>query len=59
MSLHYATGALAFAAAAVLTQPAFAGAVTGPGPVAGIGLPALAIVGGVYWLGRKLLRPKQ
>jgi len=38
---------------AVLAEPAFAGA-PAPGPIAGIGLPALALVGGAYWVGRKL-----
>jgi len=30
-----------------------------PGPIAGIGLPALAVIGGAYWLGRKLLVRKK
>jgi hypothetical protein len=30
-----------------------------PGPIVGIGLPALALVGGVYWVGRKLLARKK
>jgi hypothetical protein len=38
----------------VLMEPAFA-APAAPGPIAGIGLPALALVGGAYWIGRKLL----
>jgi hypothetical protein len=37
-----------------LIEPAFAGGHTAPGPIAGIGLPALALIGGAYWLGRKL-----
>jgi hypothetical protein len=41
-----------------LMEPAFALQAT-PGPVAGIGLPALAIIGGAYWLGRKLLARKK
>jgi len=40
-----------------LAEPAFATA--GPGPIAGVGLPALAIVGGVYWVGRKLFARKK
>jgi hypothetical protein len=38
----------------VLPGPAFAGTVTVPAPLAGIGLPALVLVGGGYWLARKL-----
>lgn len=38
----------------VLMEPAFAGARGSPGPIAGIGLPALALIGGAYWVGRKL-----
>jgi hypothetical protein len=41
----------------VLADPVFAGTSV-PGPVAGIGLPALAIIGGAYWAGRKLLTRK-
>jgi hypothetical protein len=38
-----------------LTEPAFAGVGTAvPGPIIGAGLPALAILGGGYWLIRKL-----
>jgi hypothetical protein len=42
----------------VLMEPAFAGVGPVPGPIAGIGLPALALVGGAYWVGRKLLTRK-
>ena len=42
----------------VLVAPAFAGGGAVPGPIAGIGLPALALVGGAYWVGRKLLTRK-
>jgi hypothetical protein len=55
---NYHAGGLALAAAVLLVQPAFA-SVGGPGPVAGIGLPAFAIIGGAYWLARKLLRAKK
>jgi hypothetical protein len=41
-----------------LMEPAFA-IQAAPGPVAGIGLPALALIGGAYWLGRKLLARKK
>ena len=44
---------------AVLVEPAFAGTPAVPGPIAGIGLPALAVIGGAYWLGRKLLVRKK
>jgi hypothetical protein len=37
-------------------QPAFANAV--PGPVIGAGLPALAVLGGGYWLIKKLRRSR-
>jgi hypothetical protein len=37
-----------------LMEPAFAAEAV-PGPIAGIGLPALALIGGAYWLGRKLI----
>ncbi len=38
-------------------EPAFA-QIAAPGPIAGIGLPALALIGGAYWVGRKLLTRK-
>ena len=38
-----------------LIEPVFSGPSPTPGPIAGVGLPALAIIGGAYWLGRKLL----
>jgi len=40
-----------------LIEPVFAATPT-PGPVAGVGLSAIAIVGGAYWVGAKLLRRK-
>jgi hypothetical protein len=36
-----------------LMEPAFAFEAV-PGPIAGIGLPTLAIIGGAYWIGRKV-----
>ena len=36
-----------------LMEPALAEEAV-PGPIAGIGLPAFALIGGAYWLGRKL-----
>jgi hypothetical protein len=48
---------------AVLVEPIFAGTggygpVGVPGPIAGIGLPALVLIGGAYWLGRKFFGRK-
>jgi hypothetical protein len=44
----------------VLTSPAFAGPSTAaPGLIAGIGLPALALIGGTYWVGRKFFARKK
>jgi hypothetical protein len=44
----------------VLVDPALAGpTTTAPGPIAGIGLPALAVICGAYWVGRKLLNRKK
>jgi hypothetical protein len=40
--------------AAVWIEPAFAGAQHVPGPILGAGLPALAVLGGGYWLIKKL-----
>jgi hypothetical protein len=42
----------------VVTNPAFAEFNPAPGPIAGIGLPALALIGGAYWIGRKLVGKK-
>jgi hypothetical protein len=42
----------------VLMEPAFAIQAV-PGPIAGIGLPALALIGGAYWIGRKLFAHKK
>ena len=45
---------------AVLVEAAFAGpAAPAPGPIAGVGLPALVLIGGAYWLGRKLFDRKR
>ena len=43
----------------VLIDPAFAGLPAAPGPIAGIGVPALVIIGGAYWVGRKLFAGKK
>jgi hypothetical protein len=42
-----------------LMDPAIAQISPAPGPIAGIGLPALALIGGAYWVGRKLLARKK
>jgi len=44
---------------AALVEPAFAGAVGVPGPVAGVGLPALVLIGGAYWVVRKFFGGKK
>ena len=44
---------------AILVEPALAAIDPAPGPVAGVGLPALALVGGAYWLGRKVFGRKK
>jgi hypothetical protein len=43
----------------VLVEPAFAEAVAAPGPLAGVGLPALVLIGGAYWIGKKVFARKQ
>jgi hypothetical protein len=50
---------LALVGFGVLAEPALAGGAAGvPGPVAGIGLPALILIGGAYWVGRTLFGRK-
>jgi len=44
---------------AALAESALAGVGGVPGPIAGIGLPALVLVGGAYWIGRKLFGRKR
>jgi hypothetical protein len=39
-------------------EPALAGPASVPAPIIGAGLPALAILGGGYWLIRKLRGPR-
>jgi len=51
--------ALASVGLAVLIEPVLAGELPAPGPIAGIGLPALALIGGAYWLGRKYFGRKK
>ena len=44
----------------LFVEPALAGPSVGvPGPIAGVGLPALVLIGGAYWLGRKLFGRKE
>ena len=44
---------------AVLIEAAFAGpAAPAPGPIVGVGLPALILGGGAYWLGQKFFGRK-
>ena len=51
--------ALASVGFAVLADTALAGGPSGvPGPIAGVGLPALILIGGAYWLGRKFFSRK-
>ena len=44
---------------AALVQTALAGEIGVPGPIAGIGLPALVLIGGAYWVGRKFFGRKR
>jgi hypothetical protein len=48
----------AFGGIIALTEPALAGLSTVPAPIVGAGLPALAILGGGYWVIRKLRGPR-
>jgi len=51
--------ALALGAFVASIEPALAGpTVSVPAPIIGAGLPALAILGGGYWLIRKLRQPR-
>jgi hypothetical protein len=49
---------LALLCFAASVEAALAGAIGVPGPVAGIGLPALVLIGGAYWVGRKIFGHK-
>ena len=50
---------LTLAGFAALVETALAGPTVGvPGPVVGVGLPALFLVGGAYWVGRKFFGRK-
>ncbi len=48
---------LAAVALIVVVEPALA--TPAPGPIAGVGLPALALIGGAYWVGRKFFARKK
>ena len=50
---------LALFGVGALTDTALAVAVSAPGPIAGVGLPALVVIGGAYWIGRKFLGRKR
>jgi hypothetical protein len=50
---------LALVGFAVLVEPTLATPVGAPGPVVGVGLPALVLIGGAYWVGRKLFGRKE
>jgi hypothetical protein len=50
---------LAIIGLTVSMDSAFAVPTEAPGPIAGIGLPALALIGGAYWAGRKLFARKK
>ena len=59
MNLVWIVG-LAAIDAIVLVDSAFAGlTASAPGPIAGVGLPALALAGGAYWLGRRFFGRKK
>jgi hypothetical protein len=49
---------LASVSFAALGEPALAGIQAAPGPIAGLGLPALVLIGAAYWLGRKVFGRK-
>jgi hypothetical protein len=51
-------GSLATICIVFLVEPAIAGTVAAPAPLAGVGLPALVLIGGAYWVGRKIFRRK-
>jgi hypothetical protein len=49
---------LALVGLAALVETAVAGTVGVPGPIVGVGLPALVLIGGAYWVGRKVFGRK-
>jgi hypothetical protein len=52
------TAGLALMGFAVLVEPALA-TVPVPAPIVGAGLPALILIGGAYWIGRKFFGQKE
>jgi hypothetical protein len=50
--------ALAVVAVVASIEPVLAGQTPTPGPIAGVGLASLAIIGGAYWFGRKFFGHK-
>jgi len=50
---------LALVGFAAFAETAFAQVPSAPGPIAGVGLPALVVIGGAYWIGRKFLARKR
>jgi hypothetical protein len=40
------------------SEPALAGLASVPAPIVGAGLPVLAVLGGGYWLVRRVRRPR-
>jgi hypothetical protein len=51
---------LPFVGFVVLVETALAGpAAVAPGPIAGVGLPALVLVAGAYWIGRRVFGRKK
>ena len=52
------TAGLALIGFAVLVEPALA-TVPVPAPIVGAGLPALVLLGGAYWIGRKFFGRKK
>ena len=54
------TASLALVGFAALVETALAGPTAGvPGPIVGVGLPALVLIGGAYWVGRKFFGGKE
>jgi hypothetical protein len=50
---------LALIGFAVWVESALAGTPAAPGPIAGVGLPAVILIGGAYLLSRKFLARKK
>ena len=61
--MHPSAGSTSLATICIvlLVEPAFAGGAvaSAPGPIAGVGLPALVLIGGAYWVGRKFFGQKK